>query len=151
MDIVFDPTCIKVVLKPIIHIHDEAEPMTITEYDQRQIYGIPDSRISEVDQHNVTVIFTHGIATLSQELFEVECMIRNTLMRTRKCRVNEAKPGEIIETMIDGIPTGNVYKVAMPNEIIGRVTCYTQFTNIKVQVHPTNWCRILDPALVEGF
>jgi len=60
--------------------------------------------------------------------------------------VSEAVPGDIIETLtLSGMPTGNVYKVCKPSEIIGKVTCYTQYTRLKVAVHGSNPCRKLDP------
>ena len=59
-------------------------------------------------------------------------------------QVKDAVPGEVVETT-----SGNVYKVAHPSEIIGKVACWQQFSKTKVRVHGDNDCRLL--MLLEGF
>lgn len=65
--------------------------------------------------------------------------------------VRDAKPGQIIETLSHGTPTGNVYKIADHCPIIGKVSAYPRFTNIKVKLHPSNECRIIEPDTIDGF
>ena len=69
--------------------------------------------------------------------------------RVFQMQVKDAVPGEVVETYLDNRPTGNVYRIAHPSEIIGKVACWQQYSKTKVRVHGDNDCRLR--TLLEGF
>ena len=61
-------------------------------------------------------------------------------------KVRELMRGEIFETLIDGAPSGNVYRVAgAASSHGGLMLCQRHATGERVRVHPDCECRKLDP------
>ena len=62
-------------------------------------------------------------------------------------KVRELERGQVFETLIDGAPSGNVYRVTSGVNPRGSLTlCLKPRTGERVRVHPDCDCRKLDPA-----
>jgi hypothetical protein len=74
-------------------------------------------------------------------------------MSEKTMKVEEVEAGQIFETVIFGNPTGNLYKATARRrtEPLPQVDCLMRFNQGKKWVALSNNCRVLDPALIEGF
>ena len=66
-------------------------------------------------------------------------------------QVRELGRGDFFETIVDGAPSGNIYRVADVNPRGGLSLCHKQYTGERVRVHPDCECRKLDPETLDGF
>jgi hypothetical protein len=58
--------------------------------------------------------------------------------------VADCKPGDIIETVHFGIPSGNIYRIGQPISMgASHVKAWREFKQGRVNLHKSNPCRIV--------
>lgn len=65
-------------------------------------------------------------------------------------RVRDAAPGQIIETILFGVPSGNLYKIGGHTDF-GMTIGYRQCSRDMVLLHSGNFCRVVDAREIGGF